>query len=547
MSSFLLNSAMYSQLKPKLVVGIVVDQMRYDFLKRYKSNFTANGFNRLMKQGYVVDNMHYNYAPTYTGPGHSSIYTGSVPAIHGIAANNWVQDGVKNMYCSQDDSVQTIGTTGNAGEMSPKNLKTTTLCDQVKLFSNQRSKTIGVSLKDRGAILPVGHTANAAYWYDSKSGKWITSTYYMNELPKWVEQFNQSKHVQQLLSKGWNTLLPISRYKNSGDDATPWEDKICKGANCCGERETNGATVTTSHCNSFPYNFTTEEMNDVIKATPFGNTFTMQFAKEILIQEKMGQGTETDFLALSFSSTDYVGHAFGPYSKESEDTYVRLDRNIAELLTFLDTKIGKDNYLVFLSADHGVQDVPGYSQSLKIPAGLIEDKHLLKSYNELLKEALGQEKLIKKIINEQIILDHSLLKEHRISIDDICKILNQQDPGQLKGIVGFYNYQTLATASIPALIKEKLINGYCPRRSGDISILLEPNYMSHNNKGTTHGSPYSHDTHVPFILYGSKIKAKHSLGSYYISDIAATISNLLGILQPNGCIGKPMTDIEIIK
>lgn len=540
----ILSFNVFSQVKkPKLLVGIVVDQMRYDFLVRYKANYTQHGFNRLINQGFVARNMHYNYVPTYTGPGHSSIYTGSVPAIHGIAGNHWMQNGTQYMYCSQDDDVKTIGAEGDAGEMSPKNLKVTTICDQIKLMSNQRSKVFGISLKDRGAILPAGHTANAAYWYDSKSGKWISSSYYMNALPAWLVKFNENDWATKLLSNGWNLLLPVNKYTNSSEDANTWEDKLCKGANCCGENSASNPPLKGS-CNSFPYSFSSEEMRDVIRATPFGNSLTTMLAKELLKKEKLGQGSETDVLTMSYSSTDYVGHTFGPYSKESEDTYIRLDREIGNFLMYLDSTLGKNNYLVFLSADHGVQDVPGYSQSLKIPAGINNDKEQKERYNQLLKEKLGVNNVIRKIMNEQIFLDDTLIDEKKINVDDICHILNHQDPKNLKGIVGFYKFQSIHNAPIPSVIKEKLINGYCPRRSGDIAILLEPNWMTHNNKGTTHGSPYSHDTHVPFILFGSNIKSKQSSTLYNITDIAATIANLLGTLQPNGCIGKPILEIE---
>jgi predicted AlkP superfamily pyrophosphatase or phosphodiesterase len=534
----------YAQKRPKIVVGIVVDQMRYDFLIRYNSHYSQNGFNRLINEGFSASNMHYNYCPTYTGPGHSSIYTGSVPAIHGIVGNYWYEDHQKNMYCAEDESVNTVGVEGKVGKMSPKNLKTTTICDELKLSTIGRSKVIGVCIKDRGSILPAGHMANAAYWYDGKTGTFVSSTYYMKELPKWLKEFNKQKHPIKLMSQGWNTLLPMEKYIFSGTDDNNWEDKLCKSGHngCCGGKD--GVKLS---CNTFPYTFENEEMNDAIKVTPYGNTLTTLLAKEVLEKEKMGMGTETDFLCVSYSSTDYIGHAFGPYSKESEDTYIRLDKEIEDLLNTLDAKYGKGNYLTFLTADHGVQDVPAFSVSNKVHGGNVDEKDLKKQFSELLATKLGAGEWVKFVFNEQIYLNKELLASKNISPKMITDILNGQPKEKLEGIRGFYSFENLFLENLPASVKEIINNGYYPHRSGDIYIMLEPNWMSHGKQGTTHGSPYTHDTHVPFIIMGNGIKPKKSSRPYRIIDIAPTLANLLGTLHPNGCIGNPIEEVEIEK
>lgn len=512
--------------KPKLVVGIVVDQLRYDLLTRFEPNFSETGFKRLLKNGFFAENMHYNYVPTYTGPGHSSIYTGSVPAIHGIAANNWLENGVTQMYCTQDASAQTIGAAGDAGKMSPKNLKVTTVTDQLKLFTNNKSKVYGVALKDRGAILPAGHTADAAYWYDSKSGYWISSSYYIKSLPSWLENFNNENRVMSYMKKNWNLLLPPDKYIHYSNDLQHWEEKPFK-----------------NEFPTFPYTFREENYTKDIRTTPYGNSLTTDVALAVLRNEKLGQNSSIDFLAISYSSTDYIGHAFGPYSLEIEDCYYRLDQDISKLLYELDSRLGKENYWLFLTADHGVQDVPSSSLSQNIPAGNIHEKSLKKSLNEFLLSRLNETELISDITNEQLYLRPNA----KVSGESIAEILNTIHKDSIPGIKGFYYLEDLAEATIPKAIKDKIINGYYRSRSGSIGFLTEPGWMCHGTKGTTHGSPYSHDSHIPFIFFGSKVKAYRSAKPYYITDIAPSLSYLLDILQPNGCIGNPMVELEYLK
>ncbi|MDX5348867.1 MAG: alkaline phosphatase family protein, partial [Hymenobacteraceae bacterium] len=276
--------------RPKLVVGIVVDQMRYDFLYRYWDKYSDGGFKRLMREGFNFKNTHYNYAPTYTGPGHASIYTGTYPAIHGIVGNDWFVRGTdRNIYCTEDRGVTCIGADTDAGKMSPANLLTTTVTDELRLATNQGAKVIGVCLKDRGSILPAGHAANAAYWYDGSTGNWISSSFYMKELPKWVEQFNKKKLPAQYLNQDWETLLPLKQYTESTPDENTYEGAFK------GQKKA-----------VFPYKLKELRGNsyDLLRSTPFGNTFTKEFAIAAIEEEKMGKGNFTDFLTLSFSSTD---------------------------------------------------------------------------------------------------------------------------------------------------------------------------------------------------------------------------------------------------
>lgn len=511
-------------IRPKLVVGIVVDQMSYDFLVRYEGKYGSGGFKRLLNGGYNCQNTHYHYVPTYTAPGHASVYTGSAPAIHGIIGNEWYnrQTG-KPIYCTDDTTVQTVGSTSKAGLMSPRNLLATTITDQLKLAGNQQSKVIGIALKDRGAILPAGHLANAAYWFDSFSGNWITSTYYATQLPDWVQAFNNKKLPNQYLSQSWTPLLATNSYAvTSTADDQPFEGTLA------GESKP-----------VFPHDLTKirKEDYELLRSTPYGNTLTKEFAVAALQHENLGKGTATDFLAVSFSSTDYVGHTFGPYSVEAEDTYLRLDRDLADLLTFLDRHVGKDNLLIFLTADHGVAPSPGQATRLRIPGGAFDGRKAIEGLKTHLQAALGSGEWIENYSNQQIFLNRNLLREKKVDVADMYReirsVMLQQN-----GVSNVVNLHQLSDAMIPEYQLALIRNGQNGQRSGDVMVLLQPGWMEGRATGSTHGSFFAYDTHVPLLWYGWKIKPGHSAERNAIADIAPTLANLLGLLEPNGSIGK---------
>jgi predicted AlkP superfamily pyrophosphatase or phosphodiesterase len=512
---------------PKLIVGIVVDQMRYDYLYRFMSKFGNDGFKRLMNEGYNCRNTNYNYTPTETGPGHASIYTGTTPSVHGIVGNNWYErTQKKSVYCSDDKSVKTVGAVSNAGQMSPRNMLANTITDEVHLASNLYSKVIGVALKDRGAILPAGHTANAAYWYDT-AGVWITSTYYMKELPLWVQNFNKKELPQKYLSKSWNTLLPGDQYIDCSPDNNKYETKF-KG-------ETGPVFP-----HDLPGLMAANKGLDMIRYTPFGNTLTKDFAIEAIESESLGKGFATDFLTVSFSSTDYIGHAYGPHSIELEDTYLRLDKDLAELLQFLDKYIGKENVLVFLTADHAVLDVPQLLIDKKIPAGYFDyrtsidslKKYLSKKYNDT---------LVIAYYNKQIYLDHKAIADKNLNDEvleqDVADFMLRFN-GVSQTVTSFAFKNTSFNADD---LRSFTQNGFQPKRCGDVMILLQPAWIeSDKTTGTTHGSGYSYDTHVPLLWYGWNIHPGSSAETVHPIDIAPTISLLLNIPYPDGCTGKPI-------
>jgi predicted AlkP superfamily pyrophosphatase or phosphodiesterase len=513
---------------PKIVVGIVVDQMRYDYLTRFVDKYGEKGFKRLMNDGYNCKNHHFNYVPTYTGPGHASVYTGTSPMNHGIISNYWYDKFTDtSVYCASDSTVQAVGVVTQAERMSPRRMKTTSVTDQLRLHTQNKSKVIGISLKDRGAILPAGHSANAAYWFRGKEdGKFITSTYYRADLPKWVRKFNTTT---KSYLKEWQTLLPITAYTESGPDDNNFEEAF----------EGNESV-------SFPYDLEALSKDndgyDILKATPFGNEMTTNFAIEAIKNEKMGKDNYTDFLAVSYSSTDYVGHQFGVNSVEVEDTYIRLDKDLERLFNFLDNQVGKESYTVFLTADHGAVNVPNYLKSQKIPAGYFKKKTFKKDVEAILKQQFKVTDLVKNISNNQIFLDREIINKNELDLMTIQEFLAQEIV-LFKHIDKAYSAKTLSSTQFVSGVGALVQNGFHQKHSGDVVFVLEPAVISYPEKGSTHGSSFSYDTHVPLLFYGAGIKKGETLEKTEVIDIAPTISALLGISFPNGCTGEPFGEL----
>jgi predicted AlkP superfamily pyrophosphatase or phosphodiesterase len=516
-------------LRPKLVVGIVVDQMRWDYLYRYANRYGAGGFNRMLKEGFTCENTQIPYVPTVTAAGHTGIYTGSVPSIHGIAGNDFIiQATGKNMYCTEDSTVQGVGVKGKVGQMSPRNLLASTITDELKLATNFRSKVIGIALKDRGGILPAGHAANAAYWYDDSEGSWITSTYYMQQLPNWVNNFNNLKLAEKYIKQDWNTLYPINTYIESTADDSPYEGKLR------GEESPTFPHLTSKMLNG---NF------NAIRITPYGNTLTLDFAKAAIKSEQLGQGKETDFLAVSLSSTDYVGHQYGVNAVETEDTYLRLDKELESFFNTLDLTLGKGQYTVFLSADHGAAHNPQFLKDHQIPADQWNGSAVIKGLNERLAQQFKQDRLVLSFSNYQVNFNNILIEQSNLNLEDLkeaaISYLNKQD-----GIAYAIDMEKASIASIPDAIKSKVINGYNRQRSGAIQILLNPGlFQGYSKTGTTHGTWNPYDTHIPLVFMGWGIKHGSTNRLTTMSDIAPTLAALLHIQEPNGNIGLPIEEV----
>jgi hypothetical protein len=519
--------------RPKLVVGIVVDQMRWDYLYRYYDRYAETGFKRLLNQGFTCENTMINYIPSYTAIGHATVYTGSVPSIHGIAGNDFiVQATGKKRYCTQDDDVFAVGAPDKnqkEGKMSPRNLRVTTITDELKLATNFRSKVIGVSLKDRGSILPAGHAADAAYWFDGQSGNWITSTYYRNELPAWLTQFNEKKPVEEYLSRDWNTLYPIDTYLQSTNDNNAYEetyrgvDKVLFPIKTSSLIKTNGP--------------------DLIRSTPYGNTLTLDVARAIIENEQMGQRDIVDFIAISLSTPDYIGHKFGPNSIKVEDCYLRLDKDLGDFFSYLDKTVGKGNYLVFLTADHGGAHNGQFLIDHQIPSGIWNEWEITNNLNDYLKNKFKIEKLVLSLSNYQVNFNYKQIESSAINRKElreaVIEFFNKMD-----NVAYVTETGRVSEASIPAVLKEKIVNGYNKDLSGEIQVILQPGWYSDGDlRGATHGSWNPYDTHIPLVWMGWGIKHGSSNQEVCMTDIAPTVAALLHIQMPNGCIGRPIIDV----
>lgn len=514
--------------RPKLVVGIVVDQMRYDYLNRFYDRYGDGGFKRMMNKGFNCKNNHFSYVPTYTAPGHASVYTGTTPKYHGIIGNDWYDKEAKaSVYCAGDDRMQSVGVEGQEeGKMSPHRMITTTFSDENRLFTQMKGKTIGISIKDRGAVLPAGHTANAAYWfYGEDKGYFITSTYYMESLPKWVQDFNSSNKAKSYL-KTWDTYYDISTYTESGTDLNDFE-KGFKG------KETA----------TFPYDLNalkdTNGGYNILKTTPYGNSIIADFAIAALKGEELGQDEFTDVLAVSFSSTDYIGHNFGVNSKEIQDTYIRLDKDLERFFNALDSIVGKGEYTVFLSSDHAAVEVPAYLKSLNIPAGYVDYKKQSQRLRDFMATEFGDAALIERISNDQIFLDRKKIKELNLDLEKVQKAL-VNELMTYPDISNAYSATVMNTSQFTIGIEALLQKGFNQKRSGDVLYVYKAAYTSSEPKGSAHGSGLNFDTHAPLLFFGKGIKHGATLEKTEITDIAPTISALLGISFPNASIGKPL-------
>ena len=528
------HSKLEAKKKPKIVVGIIVDQMRQEYLHRFYGKFGKNGFKRLMNEGYMLENMRFNYVPTATAPGHASVYTGTTPAYHGIVHNDWYDRKTKSkVYCVRDNNVFTVGSTNKSGLASPKHLMTTTITDELKLATQFKSKVISVSIKDRSAVLPAGHHPDGAYWYDEKTGNFVTSSYYMDKLPTWVKKFNDQKVSDYYVEQTWKTKYPESSYTES------YKNDLNRIQGILGRSE-------------FPYDLMKLSKGvknyENILFTPFGNDMLSDFVQHAIQNAGFGESESTDFLAISYSSTDFVGHIFGPQSMEIEDTYIRLDENIESLLKTLDKKFGKNNYLFYLTADHGMVESPYFLQKHGFPGAYYSTVKIEDYLNEKLQELYGEGDWVVYVDDVQVYLNRSLIKKKNLKLHDIqikTAYLLEENKVIIRAIPAYaLDYSNFGYNSY----KDFMNRGYLPSRSGDVMYALKSGWnvpWGGEEKGAvSHGTSYAGDTHVPMLFFGQGIKNGHSSKLHKTADLAATISMLLKIKFPSGCVdGEPIQDI----
>ena len=515
--------------RPKLVVGIVVDQMRWDYLYRYYDRYGTDGFRRMLGEGFTCENTLINYLPSFTAVGHTCVFTGSVPSLDGISGNEWIEQlSGKTVYCTDDSTVSTVGADNATGKMSPRNLLVSTVTDELRLASNFQSKVVGVSLKDRAAILPAGHTANAAYWLDDATGNFVSSTYYMQELPAWVDAFNKSRPIEKLIQNGWTTLRPIDTYKNSDGDDQVWEGRY------------PGETSPT-----FPHHIEEayKKSKGTFRPTPFGNTLTLDFARQAVEGYQLGSGPVTDFLTINCASTDYVGHMFGPNSIEVEDTYLRLDQDLGKFFKYLDARLGKGQYMVFLTADHGAAHAISFMQKHEIPADFWDAKPLVDSLNKLLAAKFGVDKLIRSGLNYQLNFDLGKIDAQHLDFDAIKRLTVEYAQRQ-PGISFAVDVDKIGQAPVPEPLKSMIVNGYNFRRSGAVQLVLAPGWFeAYGKTGTTHGTWNPYDTHIPLVFFGWGVKHGYTNAVVHMTDIAPTVAAMLHIQMPNGAVGVPIREI----
>jgi predicted AlkP superfamily pyrophosphatase or phosphodiesterase len=511
--------------------------MRWDYLYRYYDRYHTNGFKRLLNDGFNCQNTMINYLPSYTAAGHACIYTGSVPSINGIAGNNWIDNQTgQNCYCVDDASL--VSSDNVLPAMSPANLLTTTITDELRLATNFKSRVYGIAIKDRGAILPAGHTG-AAYWYNDRSGEFVTSAYYGKQAaaPGWLKAFNKRNLADSLTRDNWELMHKPEYYDQSTQDLTAYELPF-KGEN---------AAV-------FPHQIKSMSIQDrlsIIKSIPAGNALTLEMARACIEGAdggKLGKGDNTDFLCVSLSATDYAGHQFGPNSVEVEDMYLRLDIQIASFLNYLDRTVGKGNYLLFLTADHGAAHNPQYLKDRGIPAGTWLS--IANDLNSHLKETfITDSPIVKGIVNNQLYLNESLLSFDKNIRDQVKAnardwLLNVMGQKYQVPVSYVLDVEDLNKTPVPEPIRTMAINGYNRNRSGSMLIILNPGWFeSERTTGTTHGAWNPYDTHIPLLWYGWHIRKGETYEQVNMTDIAPTLAGLLHIQQPNGCIGKPIVRI----
>ena len=538
--------------RPRLVLLIVVDQFRYDYLERFGDLFAANGLRRLLRDGASWTQSNYDHMPTYTAPGHGTMMTGAYPAESGIIGNEWLdRPSGKRITSVSDESVKLLGGGPNETASSPSRLMASTVGDELRLATSDRAKVIGISVKDRSSILPAGRHANAAYWFSTTTGNMVSSTYYFNQLPGWVGTFNAGRPADKYFGAKWERLLPENEYlRRAGPDSPPWETVTSQGdTNTFPHTITGGANAPNS---SFYW---------ALDYSPFTNELLDSFAQQAIVNEQLGQDDDTDVLTVSFSANDYVGHRYGPYSQEAMDAALRVDREIAKLLDFVDARVGLSNTLIAFTADHGVSPIPEHATALGMGGGRIKAADLFAKIQTALTARYNAERkspdpsvdyLLRFkeanttrewLINSNLYFNYDALQRDGVNVEEFSRVVCAAAltvPGIARC---FTRIQLLRGAtSVTDPIERRALHGFYPARSGDAVLVAEPFKYLAETITATHGSPYSYDTHVPTIIMGAGINAGRYLEAASPADIAPTLSALLRITPPSNSTGRVLIE-----
>ncbi|HLN21449.1 MAG TPA: alkaline phosphatase family protein [Bacteroidales bacterium] len=520
--------------RPRLVVGIVVEQLKYDQLETLRDKLGEGGIRTLINEGTYFKNASFDYMLTQSSPGHATISTGAEPASHGITSDSWYVP-LRNelINSTRDMSVNPVGGSFESGLHSPANLQASTFSDELVMASKSRSKVFSVGMNQHSAILTAGHSANAAYWFDNTTGTWMTSTYYISALPSWVESFNSMKYAETYLGGSWDRVRPVSNYSDCLPDSNKFEYGI------------DGQ-------NYFPYDLKkirarwgagTKKDFSLIRETPYSNTLTSEFALELIKHEKLGKDDITDFISICYSSTDNIGHRFGPSSVEMADAFFRLDDDISKLLKYLNDSIGKKNILVYFTSSHGISEIPDLLKASRIPSGYFLQNQALQLLRSYLNAVYGEGDWVKGYSEKQIFLNRTLIEDARLSLDEVQKKV-ARFLVQFNGVAAAYPYSAFEANDFNNGNLKRIINNFSPQRSGDIIVVLNPGWVEKDGDFVTnHNSPYEYDSHVPLIWYGWTVNRATVTRGVNMTDIAATLSSLCRIPFPNACTGEPMTEL----
>ena len=520
--------------RPTLVVGVVIEQLRYDQLEKFRTRLGENGIRKLLNEGTYFQNAYFEYVLTQSAPGHVTISTGTEPSMHGITSDRWYLT-LKNelMYCTQDDQVKPVGGSYESGLHSPVNLHVSTFSDELKMATNRNAKVFAVGLKESSVIFSAGHAADGAYWYDNASGTWMSSTYFIDSLPGWVNDFNALKYSDTYLNNPWNLLRTEKDYSDCIRDSNIYE----AGFGGVNYFPYDLKKISTNNKNNSKHDFS------LLRETPFGNSLTTSFAIRLIEKEGLGKDDVTDYLSICYSSTDNIGHRFGPSSFEMADALLRLDQDIRDLLNFLNDKLGKKNILVYLTASHGISEIPGILEDNRIPAGYFRQNQALQLLRSYLNAVYGEGDWIKGYSDRQIYLNRTLIEDARIPLDEVQKKV-ARFLVQITGIASAYPYSAFEANDFGNGNLKRIINNYNPQRSGDVIITLNSGWVEkEDGYVTNHSSPYEYDSHVPLIWYGWSVNRATVTRKVNMADVAATLSSLCRVPYPNACTGEPMFEL----
>lgn len=520
--------------KPRLVVGIVVEQLRYDQIERFRDRFGDNGIKRLINEGTYFKNASFEHMLTQSSPGHATISTGAEPSQHGIPSDNWYVPLRDELISSTRDArVYPVGGSFESGLHSPANLQASTFSDELKMSTNQRSKVFGVGINENAAILSTGHSADGVFWFDNGTGTWMSSTYYTESLPAWVNDFNALNYAESYLSNPWD----LFRSREIYSDCLP---------------DTNNFEAGFNSLNYFPYDLrklrskvVTGAKNDfsLLRETPFANSLTTRFAIRLIEQENLGRDDATDFLSLCYSATDNIGHRFGPSSVEMGDAILRLDDEIRYLLTYLNDSIGKKNVLIYFTSAHGISEIPSVLEHNRIPSGYFRHNQAVQLLRSYMNAVYGEGDWVKGYSERQVFLNRTLIEDARLSLDEVQKKV-ARFLVQFSGVAAAYPYTAFEANGFGSGNMKRIMNNFNPQRSGDVIIILNPGWVDkEGDYVTNHNSPYECDSHVPLIWYGWTVNRASVLRKVNMTDIAATLSSLCRVPIPNACTGEPLIEL----